>query len=69
METLTPDDPFWTDTWHGCVWAAFVEAARACGGMPAGEDVRVRAYRMYEQELAARNAARDRDDRFQPDPS
>lgn len=42
------------DLFHGCAVAAFVEQAAAEGGWPSPEATRRRAYRYYEDELAAK---------------
>jgi hypothetical protein len=50
-ETL---DDILDDLFHGCAFAAFVEQAIAQGGPPDQEATRVRAYRYYEDALAAK---------------
>jgi hypothetical protein len=52
-ETL---DDILDDLFHGCAFAAFVEQAIAEGGPPDREATRVRAYRSYEEALAAKEA-------------
>jgi hypothetical protein len=44
---------------HGCAFAAFVEQAEAEQGWPSSEATRVRAYRYYEEALAAKSHGRD----------
>jgi hypothetical protein len=46
------------DLFHGCALVAYVEAANACRGWPDSETVRRLAYRLYEEALAERNAAK-----------
>jgi len=49
------DDSFLDDPFHGAAWAAFAELYRETGGMPDSEATRIRAYRIYEEELAGKN--------------
>ena len=49
-------DELLDDLFTGCAIAAFVEVAVATGGPPDSEAVRVRAYALYEDALAERNA-------------
>lgn len=49
------DNEILDDLFHGCAFAAFVEQAAIEGGWPDPEATRIRAYRHYEQALAARN--------------
>ena len=41
---------------HACAWAAYIEQAREQQGWPDPEATRRRAYRYYEDALAAKNA-------------
>lgn len=43
------------DLFHGCALAAFVEQACKARGWPDGEEVRRRAYALYEQSLSDRS--------------
>jgi hypothetical protein len=43
---------------HGCAFAAFVDQAIAQGGPPDRDATRQRAYRYYEDALAAKNRSR-----------
>jgi hypothetical protein len=53
------DDDFWNNLFHGCAVAAYVEQAAAEGQWPPdAEATRQRAYRYYEEALAAKNAAK-----------
>lgn len=49
------EDLLLDDLFHGCAFAAYVELAIACGGVPDSDATRRLAYRYYEEELAARN--------------
>ncbi len=49
-------DPMWDEVFHGLAFSAFVAEARAVQGWPDSERVRRAAYRLYEDEMAARNA-------------
>lgn len=49
------EDHLLDDLFHGCAFAAYVELAIACGGVPDSNATRRLAYRYYEEELAARN--------------
>lgn len=40
------------DLFHGCAFAAYVELAIACRGVPDREAARRLAFRYYEEELA-----------------
>ena len=52
-------DDFWDDLFHGCAVAAYVEQAMLEQHWPPdAEATRQRAYRYYEEALAARNAAK-----------
>ena len=52
------DDDIFDNLFHGCAFAAFVEQAIAQGGPPDREATRNRAYRYYEDALAAKNGRR-----------
>jgi hypothetical protein len=41
---------------HACAWAAYLDQAREEQGWPDPEATRRRAYRYYEDALAAKNA-------------
>jgi hypothetical protein len=43
---------------HACAFAAYLDQAAADGGSPDPERTRHRAYRYYEEELAAKNRRR-----------
>lgn len=48
-----PDDiSILDDLFHGCAFAAYVELARANGGIPDSEATRRLAYQYYEEALA-----------------
>lgn len=49
-ETL---DEILDDLFHGCAFAAYVELAVACRGVPDSEATRRLAFRYFEEELAA----------------
>lgn len=49
-----PADDILDDLFHGCALAAYVELARACGGIPDSEATRRLAYRYYEEALVQR---------------
>ena len=49
------EDNLLDDLFHGCAFAAYVELAIACGGVPDPDATRRLAYRYYEEELAARS--------------
>lgn len=51
---MTPD-PILDDLFHWAAWEAFIAEARAVQGWPDPEKTRQRAYRLYEEELAARS--------------
>ncbi len=51
--TADPTDDILDDLFHGCAFAAYVELAVACGGVPDQQATRRLAYRFYEEELAA----------------
>lgn len=50
------DNDILDDMFHGCAVAAFVEQATIEGGWPNPEATRIRAYRDYEEALAARSS-------------
>lgn len=47
------------DLFHGCALTAFLDQAQAEQGWPSREITRQRAYRYYEEALAAKNRRRD----------
>ena len=49
------DDEILDDLFHGCAFAAWLEQAALEGGPPDSEATRRRAFRYYEEALAARN--------------
>lgn len=49
------DNDILDDLFHGCAFAAFVEQAAIERGWPDPEATRIRAYRHYEEALAARS--------------
>lgn len=51
--TKSLDDPIFDDLFLGCAFAAYVELAIQCGGVPDQDTTRQLAYRYYEEELAA----------------
>jgi hypothetical protein len=56
VTAVTTDlDEILNDLFHGCAFAAFVDQAVAQGGPPDREATRLRAYRYYEEALAAKN--------------
>ena len=48
-----PEDRLLDDLFHGCAFAAYVELAVVCGGVPDSDATRRLAYRHYKEELAA----------------
>jgi hypothetical protein len=50
--TQTDEEGVLDDLFHGCALAAYVELARACGGIPDSDETRRLAYRYYEEALA-----------------
>jgi hypothetical protein len=50
-------DAILDDLFHGCAFAAYVELAATCGGVPDPDATRRLAFRFYEEELSARNKA------------
>jgi hypothetical protein len=52
------DDPMWDELFHSVAFAAFVAVAQEQGGWPDREAVRRRAYNIYEDALAERNAGK-----------
>ncbi|AMV22600.1 hypothetical protein [Planctomyces sp. SH-PL14] len=44
------------DLFHGCAFAAYVELAVACRGIPDEEATRRLAFRLYEEALAERHS-------------
>lgn len=49
-------DSILDDLFHGCAFAAFIELAIQCGGVPDRDATRRLAYRYYEEELAKQNS-------------
>ncbi len=45
-------DPIFDDLFLGCAFAAYVELAIQCGGVPDQDTTRQLAYRYYEEELS-----------------
>lgn len=53
---MSPElDELLDDVFHGAAFAAYVELAVACGGIPDVEATRRLAYRYYEEALAEKN--------------
>ena len=52
------DDDIFDSVFHGCAFAAYVEVAVACGGVPDEAATRRRAFQLYEEALAERHASR-----------
>lgn len=50
------NDSIFDDLFLGCAFAAYVELAIRCGGVPDQDTTRQLAYRYYEAELAKRNS-------------
>lgn len=50
------------DTFHGCAFAAFVEAASRSQGWPVSEAVKRHAYDLYEDALRRRGLAETPDE-------
>ena len=55
-ECLVKDDIL-DDLFHGCAFAAYIELAFACGGVPDQEATRLLAYRYYEEALREKSAS------------
>ena len=53
------DDDILDDLFFGCALSAFLEQAHAQQGWPDSEATRRRAYQLYEEALAERNAGFD----------
>ncbi len=51
---MTDLDDLLDDVFHGCAFAAYVELAAECGGVPDEEATRRRAFHYYEEALAAK---------------
>jgi hypothetical protein len=49
------DDDILDGLFHGCALAAYLDQAQAEQGWPSSEATRQRAYRYYEEALAAKN--------------
>jgi hypothetical protein len=60
------DEEILDDLFHGCAFLAYMEQAALAQGPPDSEATRRRAYQLYEQALAEKNAgmAHDRRDRL-----
>ena len=56
---MTAPDSILDDCFHGCAFAAFLDQAAEEGGWPSQEATRRRAYRYYEEALAAKNRRSD----------
>jgi len=52
--TIVPDSIL-DDLFHGCAFAAYVELAAACGGVPDRDVTSRLAYRYYEEHLAEKH--------------
>lgn len=50
-----PADDFLDDLFLGCAFAAWIDQAAEQGGPPDAEATRRRAYRYYEEAIAAKN--------------
>lgn len=61
MTTAHPYDSVLDDLFHGCAAAAFVDEAICQQGWPGIEATRRRAFRYYEEALAARQDERQTD--------
>lgn len=55
-----PADEILDDLFHGCAFAAFVELAALCGGIPDEDATRRLACRYYEEALAANHSSKGR---------
>jgi hypothetical protein len=56
---ISHDDEFWDNLFLGCAVAAYAEQAAEEGRFPPDSDAtRQRAYRYYEEALAAKNAVK-----------
>lgn len=55
-----PKDDILDDLFHSCALAAYLDQAALEGGRPSSEATRRRAYRYYEEELRAKDAAKER---------
>jgi hypothetical protein len=55
---MTLDPAIFDDLFHSCSLAAFVEVATTSGKPPDIEATKRLAFRLYEEALAAKNAAR-----------
>lgn len=54
MTNAAEEEDLLDSLFHGCAFLAFVEQAMVAGTWPQAEATRVRAYRLYEEALAAR---------------
>ena len=52
-------DAFMDEMFPGCAFAAFVEEAAMASGPPCPDATRQRAYRYYEEQLAAKQRRRE----------
>jgi hypothetical protein len=52
---MTSNDPIWDDVFHASAWAAYLDEAYVQQGWPDCEATRRRAFRYYEEALAAKN--------------
>ncbi len=55
---MTETDWILDDLFHGCAFHAFVEQAQIERGPPSPEATRRRAYWLYEEAIAEKNAAK-----------
>lgn len=53
---MTLDPEIFDSLFHGAAFAAYVELAIATGGPPCSEATRRRAFQLYEEALAEKNA-------------
>ena len=56
---MNDDDSILDDLFHGCALWAYVEQACIEQGWPDSEATRRRAYRLYEEAIAEKNAAKN----------
>lgn len=56
--TTNDDDSILDDLFHGVAFAAFVEESILAQAFPCPTKTRTRAYRYYEEALAAKNASK-----------
>jgi hypothetical protein len=55
---MIPADDLLTDLFHACALQAYLEQATIEHGWPDPEATRRRAYRLYEEAIAEKNAAK-----------